>query len=226
MVIARRDGRGLIGRREPRRRGSPSMGAVACAPSRRAPQCCLPTTPRPTAVCTRSLPGEPPCRGSAPRSSLSARYAHTTRASARSPAPTPLAATAATAAAWPLSSGDARSKRLPRPASRGLFPIRSSAMARRDLTRDQVKKAERPAWARAAADGPEEYYYDGIYFWHVPPRSALQAVREDQTPHAPWRHRSACNCPLCVGSPTISRRGARDTDPRPGGPRSGWLAQT
>ena len=87
-------------------------------------------------------------------------------------------------------------------------------MARRDLTRDQVKKAGRPAWARAAVDGPEEYYYDGIYFWHVPPRSALRAVREDQTPRAPWRHRSACNCPLCVGSPDDLETGAPETETR------------
>ena len=73
-------------------------------------------------------------------------------------------------------------------------------MARTNLTRDQVKKAERPAWARAYVGGPEEYYYDGIYFWHVPADLGSRAVAEDSTPRAPWRHRAACNCPLCLGT--------------------------
>jgi hypothetical protein len=74
-------------------------------------------------------------------------------------------------------------------------------MARDDLTREEVKGAERPAWARAYPGGPEEYYYDGIYFWHVPPETGSRAVAESDTPHAPWRHRSTCNCPLCGGGP-------------------------
>jgi hypothetical protein len=70
-------------------------------------------------------------------------------------------------------------------------------MARRDLTRDEVTKAERPAWARGVAGSPEEYYYDGIYFWHVPSSSVSRAVREDDTPLTSWRHRVTCNCALC-----------------------------
>lgn len=61
------------------------------------------------------------------------------------------------------------------------------------LTRDQVERAERHAWAE---QGGRKYFYDGIEFWVEGPLSRRQVPRSE-TPSDGWWHREGCNCPLC-----------------------------
>jgi hypothetical protein len=75
--------------------------------------------------------------------------------------------------------------------------VKTSDLARTDLTRTEVAEARRPAWTGAGADGPEHYYFDGAVFWHQPRHGGSRCVPERQAPPGPWCHKPGCGCPLC-----------------------------
>jgi hypothetical protein len=61
------------------------------------------------------------------------------------------------------------------------------------FSRDQVRLAERMAWADTNGD---RFYFDGAYFWRQTDHR-LRPLKADATPADGWRHRDGCSCPLC-----------------------------
>gem|GEM_PF-1838855 len=68
----------------------------------------------------------------------------------------------------------------------------------RTLSRDEVVRSERRAWADADSMGGRVYVYDGINFWCRRGRSEPQPAAPWRTPQGGWRHRVDCGCERCA----------------------------
>lgn len=66
------------------------------------------------------------------------------------------------------------------------------------LSREEVVKSERRAWADSDHEGGPVYFYDGISFWCRSGRSDPQPAAPWRTPPAGWRHREDCHCERCT----------------------------
>jgi hypothetical protein len=68
---------------------------------------------------------------------------------------------------------------------------------RRRLSRFQVRCEGRPAWAVDSRD--RHYYFDGLRFWSLGPRSS-RVTTGWQAPGHGWVHEEDCGCSLCGGA--------------------------
>ena len=68
----------------------------------------------------------------------------------------------------------------------------------RTLSRDEVMRTERRAWANVGREGGRVYFFDGINFWERHGRSEPQPAAPWRTPQAGWRHREDCRCERCA----------------------------
>jgi hypothetical protein len=66
------------------------------------------------------------------------------------------------------------------------------------LSRDEVVRLERRAWAKTDRGEGRVYSYDGINFWYTRGRSGQQPTEPWRTPQAGWRHRDDCPCERCA----------------------------
>jgi hypothetical protein len=66
------------------------------------------------------------------------------------------------------------------------------------LSREEVVRSERRAWAGADHDDGRVYLYDGINFWCRRGRSDPQPAAPWRTPQSGWRHREDCHCERCA----------------------------
>jgi hypothetical protein len=66
------------------------------------------------------------------------------------------------------------------------------------LSRDEVVKFERRAWADTGREEGRAYFYDGIGFWYRRGRSDPLPAEPWRTPQEGWRHHAGCNCERCA----------------------------
>jgi hypothetical protein len=66
------------------------------------------------------------------------------------------------------------------------------------LSRDEVVKSERRAWADTDGEEGRAYFYDGIHFWYRRGRGDPLPAEPWRTPQAGWRHRAGCTCERCA----------------------------
>jgi hypothetical protein len=72
------------------------------------------------------------------------------------------------------------------------------------LSREQVMKTERRAWAGHDRDGRKEYSFDGINFWIHRGRTEAELIAPWRAPVTGWRHRNGCVCPECISRAVAS----------------------
>lgn len=68
---------------------------------------------------------------------------------------------------------------------------------RHTLSREQVMRTERRAWACGTNTGGRDYSFDGINFWRHRGRGDAELVAPWRTPTTGWRHRAGCTCGEC-----------------------------
>lgn len=68
----------------------------------------------------------------------------------------------------------------------------------RTLSRDEVVRSERRAWADADHESGRVYVYDGINFWYHHGHGEPRPEAPWRTPKGGWRHREDCSCERCA----------------------------